>query len=200
MKILIAADDTVSRLILKRTLEKLGHEVMEARDGQEAWAVFEHEVVPVLISDKNMPDMDGLELCRRIRARDRKKYTYIIVITGSDGGKGFLEAMDAGADDYTVKPFVEEQLAARLRVAQRILRLQEQIKELIIRTCSYCGNMLNEKGEWMPGDPSVDKFRNVALSHSICPVCWEKNAVPELEAFKKRRREEADEKQNTKNP
>ncbi|MCX7827294.1 MAG: response regulator transcription factor [Verrucomicrobiae bacterium] len=191
MKILIAEDDTMSRLILKRTLEKLGHEVIEARDGREAWAAFEREDVPVLISDKNMPDMDGLELCRRIRAQNRKKYTYIIVITGSDAGKGFLEAMDAGADDYATKPFVEEQLAARLRVAQRILRLQEEIKQLIIRTCCYCGQMLNEQGQWVPGDPSVDRFRNVALSHSICPACWEKHAVPELEAYKQRRRTEA---------
>ena len=192
MKILIAEDDATSRLILKRTLEKLNHEVIETQNGAEAWAVFQQGHVPVLVSDKNMPDMDGFELCRRIRAQNRKKYTYIIVITGSEGSHGgFLEAMDAGADDYTVKPFVEEQLAARLRVAQRILRLQDEVKELRIRTCSYCGNMLNENGQWMPGDPSVDKFRNVALSHSICPVCWDKHALPELEAFKKRQRGQA---------
>jgi DNA-binding response OmpR family regulator len=187
MRILIAEDDTMSRLILKRTLEKLGHEVIAATDGATAWAVFLGQDVPVLITDRNMPGMDGLELCRRIRAQNRKKYTYIIIITGSDTGSGFLTAMDAGADDYTVKPFVEEQLAARLRVAQRILRLQEEIKELRIRTCCYCGNMLDENGHWGPGDPSVEKFRNVALSHGICPACWESRVKPQIENLKKQR-------------
>jgi len=189
MKILIAEDDTMSRLILKRTLEKLGHEVIAAEDGATAWALFQGQEVPVLITDRQMPGMDGLELCRRIRAQNRKKYTYIIIITGSDAAGGFLAAMDAGADDYTVKPFVEEQLAARLRVAQRILRLQEEIKELRIRACCYCGQMLNENGQWGPGDPSIEKFRNVALSHGICPACWESRVKPQLENLRRQRPE-----------
>jgi DNA-binding response OmpR family regulator len=189
MKILIAEDDTMSRLILQRTLEKLGYEVIAAEHGTAAWEIFQRQEVPVLLTDRNMPGMDGLELCRRIRAQNRKKYTYIIMITGSDVGAGFLAAMNAGVDDYTVKPFIEEQLAARLQVAQRILRLQEEIKELRIRTCCYCGNMVNESGQWVPGDPSVDKFRNVALSHGICPPCWESRVKPQLENLKKQQRE-----------
>ncbi|MBI5393823.1 MAG: response regulator [Verrucomicrobia bacterium] len=190
MRILIAEDDTMSRMILKRTLEKLGHEVIVAQDGQEAWTLFQRQEVPVLISDRNMPGMDGLELCRHIRRENRKRYTYIIIITGSDAGGGFLAAMDAGADDYTTKPFIEEQLAARLRVAERIIRLQQEVKELRIRTCCYCGNMLDENGQWAPGDPSVEKFRNVALSHGICPPCWESRVKPQLDAFKKQRQAE----------
>jgi phosphoserine phosphatase RsbU/P len=189
MKILIAEDDTLSRLILKRTLEKLGHEVVAAEDGAAAWQIFQREKLPVLLTDRNMPGMDGLELCRRIRAQNRKRYTYIIMITGSDTGGSYLAAMDAGVDDYTVKPFIEEQLAARLRVAQRILCLQEEIKELRIRTCCYCGNMVNESGQWGPGDLSVNRFRNVALSHGVCPACWESRVKPQLENFKKQQRE-----------
>lgn len=187
MKILIADDDTVSRMILKRALEKLGHEVVATEDGAAAWAVFQKQDVPVLVTDWNMPGMDGLELCSRIRRENRKKYTYIIVITSSDASTGFLSAMDAGADDYTVKPFVPEKLAARLRVAERILRLQQEIKELRIRTCCYCAQMLNENGQWVPGDPSIEKFRNVALSHGVCPACWESRVKPQLDALRKQK-------------
>jgi DNA-binding response OmpR family regulator len=143
--------------------------------------------VPLLISDKVMPDMDGLELCHRIRAANRKKYTYIIMLTGSDIEAGFLTAMEAGVDDYIAKPFVEEQLAARLRVAQRILRLQEEIKELRVRVCCYCRSMLNDDGQWVPEDPSVEKYRNVALSHGICPACWQSRVAPQLEELRRQK-------------
>ena len=85
MNILIVDDDSTSRIVLSATLKKLGHQVTVAANGAEAWTVFENGNVPLLISDMVMPDVDGLELCRRIRAANRPKYTYIIMLTSVGG-------------------------------------------------------------------------------------------------------------------
>lgn len=128
MKILIAEDDTISRLVLGATLKKLGHDVTATVDGQQAWDALGKEHFSLLISDWMMPDMDGLELCRRIRAGNQAQYTYIILLTALSGKTSYLDGMDAGADDFITKPFDADQLAARLRVADRILALHETLR------------------------------------------------------------------------
>lgn len=128
MKILIAEDDATSRLVLSATLKKMGHEVVSTANGQQAWDVLGEEYFPLLISDWMMPDMDGLDLCRRIRGADHAQYTYIILLTALSGKNSYLDGMDAGADDFVTKPFDEDQLAARLRVADRILALHEKLR------------------------------------------------------------------------
>ncbi|MBW3635163.1 MAG: diguanylate cyclase [Armatimonadetes bacterium] len=128
MKILIAEDDTTSRLVLGATLKKMGHEVTAASNGREAWDALAREHFPVLISDWMMPDMDGLELCRRIRAAQGVQYTYSILLTALRGKGSYLEGLDAGAGDFITKPFDEDTLVARLRVAERILALHETLR------------------------------------------------------------------------
>ena len=118
MNILIADDDSTSRIVLSATLKKLGHQVTVTRNGAEAWTTFETTEVPLLISDMVMPDVHGLELCRRIRAANRPKYTYIILLTSVGGQSGHLVGMRAGADDFINKPLDEEQLAVRLAFAE----------------------------------------------------------------------------------
>ena len=130
MRVLIAEDDTTSRLILQEILTQLGHDVVTAANGQEAWAIFNREHVPLVISDWMMPDLDGIELCRRIRAENRPRYTYIILLTALGGKENYLEAMRAGADDFAGKPLDADQLHARLRVAERILGLQRELVQL----------------------------------------------------------------------
>ena len=127
MKILIAEDDTTTRLIFGATLRKMGHTVTAVEDGGKAWKAWQQEEYSLLISDWIMPDIDGLELCKRIRAQPSLQYTYIILLTSMDGKGSYLEGMDAGADDFITKPFDEEQLAARLRVAERIIALHQKL-------------------------------------------------------------------------
>jgi diguanylate cyclase (GGDEF)-like protein len=127
MKILIAEDDTTSRLLFAATLRKLGHAVTAVENGQKAWEAWRAEAHPLLISDWMMPDMDGLQLCRMIRAEPSLQYTYIILLTALDSKGSYLEGMNAGADDFIIKPFDEEHLAARLRVADRILALHQKL-------------------------------------------------------------------------
>jgi two-component system cell cycle response regulator len=128
MKILISEDDATSRLVLHATLKKLGHEVTATSDGQQAWGALEKEHFPLLISDWMMPEVDGLELCRLIRSKDQAQYTYIILLTALGGKASYLDGMNAGADDFVTKPFDEDQLVARLRVADRILALHEKLR------------------------------------------------------------------------
>src|SRR6266851_956523 len=130
MRVLIAEDDTTSRVILAEIVAQLGHEVVTAVNGQEAWAIFHREHVPLVISDWMMPDLDGIELIRRIRAENRARYTYVILLTALGGKENYLEAMRAGADDFANKPLDSDQLHARLRVAERILGLQRELVQL----------------------------------------------------------------------
>ena len=121
MKILIAEDDTTSRLLFSATLRKLGHTVTAVEDGRKAWEAWRQNDYSLLISDWMMPHIDGLQLCRMVRAEPTLQYTYIILLTAMDSKGSYLEGMDAGADDFITKPLDEEHLAARLRVAERIL-------------------------------------------------------------------------------
>jgi DNA-binding response OmpR family regulator len=125
MKVLIAEDDRDSRELLSWLLEKLGYQVVATDNGKGAWEAFRHGGFRLVISDLLMPEIDGLELCRRIRASKTPKYTYVILLTALIGKKDYLEGMDAGADDFVTKPFDPDELKARLRVAERIVALQE---------------------------------------------------------------------------
>jgi DNA-binding response OmpR family regulator len=125
MKILIAEDDKDSRDLLSWLIQKLGYQVVATENGKEAWEAYRRGRFGLVISDLLMPDIDGLELVRRIRAHKQAKYTYIILITALIGKKDYLEGMEAGADDFVTKPFDPDELKARLRVAERIITFEE---------------------------------------------------------------------------
>jgi DNA-binding response OmpR family regulator len=128
MKTLIADDDDITRLLLSSALTKLGHDVHEAINGREAWEAWRSGDFSLIISDWMMPDLDGLEFCRRIRAEQRSDYTYIVLLTSRSGKTNYLEAMTAGADDFITKPFEKDAFAARVRVAERILGLHANLR------------------------------------------------------------------------
>ncbi len=129
MRILIAEDDQVSRLILQAAVEQLGHECLLAENGLEAWALFQSAQVEVIISDWMMPDMDGIELCRRVRSLARPAYTYFIFLTALAHESDMLLGIEAGADDYLIKPLDSEKLQIRLLVASRITALHRRTAE-----------------------------------------------------------------------
>jgi DNA-binding response OmpR family regulator len=131
MKILIADDDPVSRRVLLGYLQKWGHDVVVASDGAEAWRLFEAEDFPLVISDWMMPELDGPELIRRIRALDRPGYAYTILLTGRSQKEDLVEGMDAGADEFVTKPFDRDELRCRLRAGERIVRLERALAEQV---------------------------------------------------------------------
>jgi two-component system cell cycle response regulator len=134
MRILIAEDDEASRLILEAAVAALGHQFVSAADGTEAWREFKASKFDAVISDRSMPGIDGLELCRRIRAAPGDGYTYFIFLTALNDKRRILDGMSAGADDYLSKPLDPDELSARLVVGTRItdlyLRLACQQSEL----------------------------------------------------------------------
>ena len=130
MNILIAEDDAVSRILIRRTLEDLGHECRIARDGEEAWELWLADpAVDVIVSDWMMPGVDGPELCRRIReASDPNRgYPYLIFLTTLSDRDHRLAGLDAGADDYLTKPLDPDELEVRLKAAGRITAMQRQL-------------------------------------------------------------------------
>src|SRR4051794_31733302 len=129
MKVLVAEDDKDSRELLSWLMDKLGYQVVATENGKQAWEAYRREKFRLVISDLLMPDVDGLELCRRIRAAKASKYTYIILLTALIGKKDYLEGMEAGADDFITKPFDPDELKARLGVAERIIAIQEPVLE-----------------------------------------------------------------------
>ena len=129
MKILIAEDDNASRLMLGQTLQQSGHEVIAAANGEEAWARFIAEPCQFVITDWMMPETDGLELCRRIRALTDRDYTYIILLTARSHKGDLIEGMQAGADDFIAKPFDTDELEARIRAGERVITLEHSLSE-----------------------------------------------------------------------
>jgi two-component system NtrC family sensor kinase len=129
MKVLIAEDDPISRALLQGHLQKWGHEVTAATTGGEAWRLFEAGSYPLVVSDWMMPEMDGPELVRRIRASARPGYVYVILLTARTQKTDVVVGMEAGADDFVTKPFDREELRVRLRAGERIVHLEHTLAE-----------------------------------------------------------------------
>jgi len=129
MKVLIADDDPTARLLLERAVQSFGHEASAAANGRLAWEQFQSGDFSFVLTDWMMPEWDGLELCRRIRECSRPDYIYIIIQTSRSGQEDLITAMDAGADDFIVKPVDRRELQVRMGAAERILRLQRELRD-----------------------------------------------------------------------
>jgi sigma-B regulation protein RsbU (phosphoserine phosphatase) len=193
MRVLIVEDDPAFRRLLRGLLERWKHQVVECDDGLEAWATFDREAPDIVISDWNLPGMDGPELCRRLRegeaARERRglgpRLLYLILLTARDGRASWLEGMDAGADDFLTKPVEPAVLEARLRVAQRLLRLHAEVRRLagLLPVCAYCHRIREGAGEgadarWTSLESYVVQHSEATLSHGICPDCLARMSPP----------------------
>ena len=173
MKILIAEDDMVSGMVLATQLKKQNHEVIRAADGREAWYAYLRERPRVVLTDWMMPQMDGLELTRKIRSEERLHYAYVIMITALAGKDNYIEGMNAGADDFVTKPVDPAGLHARLRVAERILSLQAEAHRLegLLPVCMYCKNIRDAGDRWHSLEEYVGEKADLNFSHDLCPEC-----------------------------
>jgi len=183
MRILVADDDCTSLVLLSSLLEKQGHECILAEDGKQAWDLYQQQTdIHIIISDWLMPNIDGLQLCKFIRAENRERYTYFILLTVLSGKGCFLEGMEAGADDFLSKPIDTESLMARLRVAERIIGMQIEINQMekMLPICSYCKMIRDESDEWAHIDQHMAKHGSHNFSHSICPACYQTQVLPSL--------------------
>lgn len=127
MKVLVADDDPGSLLVARAAVERAGHECLAAADGDEAWTLFLAHRPDAVVTDRMMPGMDGLALCRAIRAHETDLYTYIVLLTSQDSQEDVLAGLEAGADDYVTKPLDPFVLRARLLVALRVTTLHADL-------------------------------------------------------------------------
>ena len=191
MKILVAEDDPVSRRLRESLLLKWGHRVVVTANGDEAWQLLSAEHPPTfLILDWMMPGMDGSDICKRLRLRPNAPPTYVILLTARNRKEDIVAGLEAGADDYVIKPFDREELRARVQVGQRVLRLQEtlaqRVRELetalgqvthlqgLLPICCYCKKIRDDKNYWQQVDIYIGQHSGAQFSHGICPDCLRK--------------------------
>lgn len=129
IRVLVAEDSEPVRLLLAAMLESLGYEVIEAQDGSEAYGSALAGRIQMVVSDWQMPGLDGLALCRKLRGAGLDYYTYFILVSVRDGSAHYLQGMDAGADDFLSKPVDLDQLRVRLRAGERVLELERKLAE-----------------------------------------------------------------------
>jgi DNA-binding response OmpR family regulator len=194
MRILIADDDLTSRVILAAALNKDGHEVIEAADGAEAWAIMRNPAAPALaILDWLMPNMDGLEVIRRVRTLQSPLPPYLIILTTRDRKADLVFGLGSGANDFLAKPFDPGELLARVEVGRRMIEMQEQLALKVqalsqalehIRTlqgilpiCMYCKKICDGEGYWNQIEAYVSRHSDATFSHGICPDCLRTHAA-----------------------
>jgi sigma-B regulation protein RsbU (phosphoserine phosphatase) len=197
MRILVADDDPTGATILARSLARWGLDVVVAHDGDEAWRIIEQDGgIAMAILDWMMPCADGPELCRRIRQDERHAHMYIILLTSRDSRADVVAGLDAGADDYLIKPFDLEELRARVHVGVRILTLQDRLTELVaelqealskvkqlsglLPICSYCKRIRGDENYWERVESYISEHTDAKFSHGICPQCYD-TVVAQLE-------------------
>ena len=197
MRILIADDDDVTRLELETLLKRQGHEVVAVSDGTEAWDVLQGENPPRLaVLDWLMDEMDGVEVCRRVRQRPNPRNVYLIILTSRGDKADILAGLEAGANDYVTKPFDRDELLARIRVGADMIGLQAELaarvseledaltreKQLqgLLPICTYCKSIRDDKNYWQQVETYVRSHSDAEFSHSVCPGCWEKVVKPQF--------------------
>ena len=205
MKALVVDDEPIVRRLLETSLIEWGYEVVSAGGGEEAWTILQREDAPPLaILDWTMPGLDGLELCRRVRALARPQKPYLIFVTAKARTQDIVTGLEAGADDYIVKPFNRDELRARVRVGFRMLELQavlaDRVQELedalarvkqlqgLLPICSYCKKVRDDRNYWQQVETYIEGHSDAQFTHGICPECREKYVAPELERLRQVRR------------
>jgi phosphoserine phosphatase RsbU/P len=203
MKILIAEDDQTSRRVLQAVLSKWDYQVVESQNGSEAWDVLQADrTMQMAIFDWMMPEMDGLELTRRIRASETLSGMYIILLTAKGRTEDIVAGLEAGANDYVAKPFNREELMARVGVGRRVAELQQalalrvgelevtlaEIKTLkgLIPMCASCKKIRDDQGFWQQVEGYLMQHSQAEFSHGLCPECMEKHYPEYFEIMRKK--------------
>ncbi|MFZ2956887.1 MAG: SpoIIE family protein phosphatase [Candidatus Ozemobacteraceae bacterium] len=169
MKILVVEDDPMSLVLVSRILEKLGYEVLRAKDGLAAWETLQREPIGMVITDWMMPKLDGIELCSRIRANKNGRYTYIILLSAKAEVESLRDGLNAGADDFVGKPFDKEELIARIRSGERILALERQLEERILQL-ENANKLVEKSNERMKRDLAAAARLQASLLPTVLPT------------------------------
>ncbi len=191
MRILIAEDDLTSRIVLMNILKKQGHDVVATVNGAEAWEAMQKPDAPrMVILDWMMPELSGLDVCRRARAVQTDQPPYLIMLTTKGDKADLIAGLDAGADDYLAKPFDAGELRARINVGVRMLEIQATVAAKVlalqaaladIRTlrglipiCASCKKIRDDQGIWKQIEVYIHEHTEAEFSHGVCTECMKK--------------------------
>jgi phosphoserine phosphatase RsbU/P len=189
VQVLIAEDDRVTGEILARTLQRWNYASTLVSDGLQAWERLRAATEPTLaILDWMMPEMDGPEVCRRVREELPLANMYLLLVTARESRGDVVAGLDAGADDYVIKPFDPEELRARVAVGARVLGLQQKLGERVaelqtalsnvkqlrglLPICSYCKRIRGDDQYWQQVEGYITEHSDAQFSHGICPTCY----------------------------
>ena len=207
MQVLIAEDDRVTGEILARTLQRWNYTTTIVGNGAQAWEYLRAtagDVVPTLaMLDWMMPEMDGPDVCRRVRAELPLANMYLLLVTARESRGDVIAGLDAGADDYIIKPFDPDELRARVAVGVRVLGLQQKLADRVaelqdalannkqlrglLPICSYCKRIRDDNQYWQQVEGYIADHSDAQFSHGICPSCYETISA-ELDEMSKARK------------
>ena len=193
MRILVAEDDAVTRKLLESTLGRLRLDVIAVADGNAAWNALEtlkgKDAPELALLDWMMPGLEGIQILRRLRTTPGFELLYVILLTSRTDKEDVAYGLAAGANDYIAKPFDPSELEARVRVGERMVKLQRslaaRVAELevalahvqrlqgLLPICSYCKKVRNEADYWEQVDSYLTSHSDVRITHGICPQCLE---------------------------
>lgn len=189
MKILIAEDEFTTRMMVQVCLENLGYRVESVTNGVEAWEILQKTDAPhIAILDWEMPELSGVEVCSRVKEMDRETPVHVILLTSRDSNNDIIRGFDAGADDYMTKPFNDNELRARVRVAERMVRTQASLTESVselkealnqlemlengIEVCGKCHKLFSPyDGEWYKFEDIINRENDPRFIVNTCPGC-----------------------------
>jgi DNA-binding response OmpR family regulator len=171
---ILAVDDTRQNLeLLTKILERCGYDVALALDGSEALELAAKENPDLILMDILMPGMNGIEVCRRLKADPATHGIPVIFLTSKTESVEILEGFEAGAVDYVTKPFRVSELLARVHVHVELRRAQHEIRTLrgILPTCSHCKKIRDEQDRWHSIESYIAERSEAEFSHGFCPDC-----------------------------
>ena len=207
MQVLVAEDDRIAAAILAETLRRWRFDVTVVANGADAWRHLQGSPGPTLaILDWMMPELEGVEVCRRVRREMPLANMYLVLLTSLEGSDHIVAGLEAGADDYLIKPFNPDELQARVHVGVRVVTLQEKLAERVeelqaaltnvkqlrglLPICSYCKRIRDDDQYWQKVESYIADRSEVQFSHGICPVCY----IKAEKEFEEHRQQDSDEK------
>jgi sigma-B regulation protein RsbU (phosphoserine phosphatase) len=197
MIVLVADDLDVNRKLLRTLLAPEGYDVIEASNGTDAFEILQGATGPLVgLIDWEMPEMEGIEVCRKARALNNTPPLYLILLTVRDSKQDIVAGLQGGANDYITKPFDKTELLARVGIGRQMVQLQQaltervaELKEALISVkqlggllpiCSYCKKIRDDQNYWQQVEAYVGKHSQAKFSHSICPQCYEDIIKPQM--------------------
>ncbi len=197
MIVLVADDLDVNRKLLRTLLTADGFKVVEASNGVDAFNFLQGTTGPMVgLIDWEMPEMEGVEVCRQARALVDTPPLYLILLTVRDSKQDIVTGLQAGANDYITKPFDRTELLARVTIGKQMVELQQTLTERVaelrealisvkqlgglLPICSYCKKIRDDQNYWQQVESYVGEHSHAKFSHSICPQCYEDIVKPQM--------------------